>query len=141
MDAAGELAQLLEGELELAPGGIEQLARERRVAVELAPREAQLDRERDEPLLGAVVEVALEAPALEHRDVDEPRARALELLDAGAQLGLEVVAQAGDAEDLLRKVGAHKPDVAIVDVKMPPTPSSLTSTTANPSRRPTRTLA
>jgi DNA-binding NarL/FixJ family response regulator len=32
-----------------------------------------------------------------------------------------VVAQAGDAEDLLRKVGAHKPDVAIVDVRMPPT--------------------
>jgi DNA-binding NarL/FixJ family response regulator len=35
--------------------------------------------------------------------------------------GLEVVAQAGDAEDLLRKVGAHKPDIAIIDVKMPPT--------------------
>jgi DNA-binding NarL/FixJ family response regulator len=35
--------------------------------------------------------------------------------------GLDVVAQAGDAEDLLRKVGAHKPDIAIVDVKMPPT--------------------
>lgn len=34
---------------------------------------------------------------------------------------LEVVAQAGDAEDLLRKVGAHHPDVAIVDVRMPPT--------------------
>jgi DNA-binding NarL/FixJ family response regulator len=35
--------------------------------------------------------------------------------------GLDVVAQAGDAEDLLRKVGAHKPDIAIIDVKMPPT--------------------
>jgi DNA-binding NarL/FixJ family response regulator len=35
--------------------------------------------------------------------------------------GLEVVAQSGDAEDLLRKVGAHKPDVAVVDVRMPPT--------------------
>ena len=35
--------------------------------------------------------------------------------------GFEVVAQAGDAEDLVRKVGAHKPDVAIVDVRMPPT--------------------
>src|SRR6476659_2893887 len=35
--------------------------------------------------------------------------------------GFEVAAQAGDAEDLLRKVGAHKPDVAVVDVRMPPT--------------------
>jgi DNA-binding NarL/FixJ family response regulator len=37
------------------------------------------------------------------------------------EAGLDVVAQAGDAEDLLRKVSAHKPDVAIVDVRMPPT--------------------
>jgi DNA-binding NarL/FixJ family response regulator len=34
---------------------------------------------------------------------------------------LEVVGEAGDAEELLRKVRAHKPDVAIVDVRMPPT--------------------
>ena len=34
--------------------------------------------------------------------------------------GFEVVGQAGDAEELLRKVGAHKPDVAIVDIRMPP---------------------
>jgi DNA-binding NarL/FixJ family response regulator len=37
------------------------------------------------------------------------------------EAGLEVVAQAGDAEDLLRKVRAHKPDLALVDVRMPPT--------------------
>jgi len=35
--------------------------------------------------------------------------------------GFEVVGQAGDGEELLRKVGAHKPDVAVVDVRMPPT--------------------
>jgi len=35
--------------------------------------------------------------------------------------GFDVAAQAGDAEDLLRKVSAHKPDVAVVDVRMPPT--------------------
>jgi DNA-binding NarL/FixJ family response regulator len=35
--------------------------------------------------------------------------------------GCEVVGQAGDADDLVRKVSAHKPDVAIVDIRMPPT--------------------
>ena len=34
--------------------------------------------------------------------------------------GFEVAGQAGDGEDLLRKVGAHKPDVAVIDVRMPP---------------------
>jgi DNA-binding NarL/FixJ family response regulator len=36
------------------------------------------------------------------------------------EAGLDVVAQAGDAEDLLRKGLAHLPDVAIVDIQMPP---------------------
>ena len=35
--------------------------------------------------------------------------------------GFDVVGRAGDADDLLRKVRAHRPDVAIVDIKMPPT--------------------
>jgi DNA-binding NarL/FixJ family response regulator len=35
--------------------------------------------------------------------------------------GFDVVGLAGDGEDLLRKVGAHRPDVAVVDVRMPPT--------------------
>jgi DNA-binding NarL/FixJ family response regulator len=37
-----------------------------------------------------------------------------------AEAGFEVVAQAGDAVDLVRKVLAHRPDVAVVDIKMPP---------------------
>jgi DNA-binding NarL/FixJ family response regulator len=34
--------------------------------------------------------------------------------------GFEVVGQAGDADDLMRKTRAHKPDVVITDIRMPP---------------------
>ena len=34
--------------------------------------------------------------------------------------GLNVVAQAGDADELVRRTLAYRPDVAIVDVQMPP---------------------
>jgi DNA-binding NarL/FixJ family response regulator len=34
--------------------------------------------------------------------------------------GLDVVAQAGDADDLMRKALAHSPDVVIADIQMPP---------------------
>ena len=35
--------------------------------------------------------------------------------------GFEVVGQAADADDLLRKVRAHRPAVAVTDIRMPPT--------------------
>src|SRR5437588_7362151 len=35
--------------------------------------------------------------------------------------GHEVVAQAGDRDELMRKARAHRPDVAIIDIRMPPT--------------------
>jgi len=38
-----------------------------------------------------------------------------------ADSGFEVVAQSGNADDLLRHVAMHKPDVAVVDIRMPPT--------------------
>jgi DNA-binding NarL/FixJ family response regulator len=37
-----------------------------------------------------------------------------------AEGGFDVVGQAGDAEEFLRKALAHKPDVAVVDIQMPP---------------------
>jgi DNA-binding NarL/FixJ family response regulator len=37
------------------------------------------------------------------------------------EAGIEIVGQAGDAEDLLRKTRAHKPDVVVTDIRMPPT--------------------
>jgi DNA-binding NarL/FixJ family response regulator len=36
------------------------------------------------------------------------------------EAGFDVVAQTGDAEDLLRRSLAHRPDVVVVDVQMPP---------------------
>jgi DNA-binding NarL/FixJ family response regulator len=38
-----------------------------------------------------------------------------------AEAGFEVVGQAGDADELLREVEDKAPDVAIVDIRMPPT--------------------
>ena len=36
------------------------------------------------------------------------------------EAGLDVVGVAGDAQDLVRKAGAHRPDVVITDIQMPP---------------------
>ena len=38
-----------------------------------------------------------------------------------AEAGFDVVGQAGDADELLREVADKRPDVAIVDIRMPPT--------------------
>ena len=37
-----------------------------------------------------------------------------------AEAGFDVVGQAGDADAFLRKALAHRPDVAVVDIQMPP---------------------
>jgi len=37
------------------------------------------------------------------------------------EAGVDVVAQVGDAESLLAEVEEHRPDVAVVDIRMPPT--------------------
>ena len=38
-----------------------------------------------------------------------------------AEAGFEVVGQAGDADELMLKVRSYSPDVAVVDIRMPPT--------------------
>jgi DNA-binding NarL/FixJ family response regulator len=37
-----------------------------------------------------------------------------------SEAGFDVVAQAGDADDFLRKALGHRPDVTVVDIEMPP---------------------
>src|SRR5687768_8385817 len=46
------------------------------------------------------------------------RAGVVHLLEAA---GFDVVGQAGDAEELMRAVWEHRPDVAVTDIRMPPT--------------------
>jgi serine/threonine-protein kinase PknK len=43
------------------------------------------------------------------------------LADLLRRAGAEVVAQAAEAPSLLRAVAQHRPDVAIIDIRMPPT--------------------
>ena len=38
-----------------------------------------------------------------------------------ARAGFEVVATAGDRDDLVRKASAHRPDLVVTDIRMPPT--------------------
>ena len=66
---------------------------------------------RHDPARGAAMRIVIADDAVLLR---EGAARLLE--DAG----FEVVGQAGDADELMRKVRGHRPDVAIVDVRMPP---------------------
>jgi hypothetical protein len=84
VQAAGELAQLAHREVELGAraGASVSAASGRRARAAL--EHAQLERERHEPLLGAVVEVALEAAALLHPRLEDPQPRGAELL---ARLG------------------------------------------------------
>ena len=51
-------------------------------------------------------------------DVMLTREGIVRLLD---DAGIEVVAEAADADGLLREVGLKRPDVAVVDIRMPPT--------------------
>ena len=71
---------------------VEQLARRRPGRVRsLLWASAHGQRERDEPLLGAVVQVALEPAALGRAGLDDSRARGAQLLDPGAQLRLQAL--------------------------------------------------
>ena len=75
MQPAGELAQLGERVLELQRGAAQQLDRRVRVA-QLLLQHPQLDGDRDQPLLRAVVQVALEPPALGDARLEDADARA-----------------------------------------------------------------
>ena len=90
VDAAGELAQLGEARAWSSACARSSSVRDLGVGRVSAPAGvAEQEREPDEPRLRAVVQVALEAPALGVAGLDEPRARGAQLLQPGAQLGVE----------------------------------------------------
>ena len=76
MDPARELAELFERLRKLVRGLAEETIRLLGVVLDARLREAEHERERDEPLLGAVMEVALEAAPLDVAGLDQAGARA-----------------------------------------------------------------
>ena len=88
MNSPCDGAELLEGRRHLPPGLIEPPAQVG-VAGHLRLQQAQLERQCDESLLRAVVEVALQSLPLLLASLDDPGARASDLLQTRVQLGVE----------------------------------------------------
>ena len=74
MDATGQLAKVVEPLGELVLGGGQVLAGGGRVLLEHRADDPQVERDRHEPLLCAIVQVALEPPALGVARLDDARA-------------------------------------------------------------------
>ena len=85
MDAACELAQLLDGGLGLLAGLSDQPGRGRRIALELRLGEAERHCHGDHALLSAVVQIALDPPPLGVGGVEDALAGVAQVVDAGAQ--------------------------------------------------------
>ena len=89
MDAARERAQLLERAHDLGVGLVEELLDALASSPSAAARELERQPDPEQPLLGAVVEVALEPPPLGVPRLDDARARGAHLGQLGAQLRLQ----------------------------------------------------
>ncbi|MFN8233033.1 MAG: hypothetical protein U0V56_06065 [Actinomycetota bacterium] len=79
VDAAGQVAQVLEGRRRLVADLGEQRASPFRIALDQSVGELQLDRERDQLLLRAVVDVALQASSLVVLGLHDALLRGLQL--------------------------------------------------------------
>ena len=90
VDAARELAQLCHRLRELVARGRDELLR-RRVVAEAVAEQPELQRDRDEPLLGTVVQVALQPPPLGVAGGDDPLARGLQLGELHMGLRMQVL--------------------------------------------------
>ena len=93
----GQLAQLVDRPL------VSSVDRAVEVGARLVLDVAQLESDRDQPLLCAVVQVALDPPALRIARGDDPRARGLDLGELAAQLHV----QAGDLDREPARIHQH----------------------------------
>jgi hypothetical protein len=111
MDAAGELAQLLDRELGLLAGLRDQRDCAGRVGLEPRLGEPQDQCEGDQALLRAVVEVALDPPALRVGGVDDALPGVAQVIDALAQspraLVIGGLSREADLTHLKCSVAAH----------------------------------
>ena len=107
VDAARQLAQLLERAVELNAHVGEQALRGLWVALDARLDAAEVERERHQPLLGAVVQVALEAAAFGVLDLDDAGGRGRQLL---ARVGVRerVGDQLGEARDAVLGLGRER---------------------------------
>ena len=83
----------------------------RRARGQLRFEQAERHRDRDEPLLGAVVQIALDSPPLGVGRLDQPRARRLELEQPRPELGLEALVLEREARG--RAHGPHELGVVL----------------------------
>ena len=88
VDPAGELAQLGERFVELGARAGEHLGGALGIGDRAVAGEPQAQPDRDQALLGAVVEVALEAAAFGEARLHDARARGAQVFDTRAQLGV-----------------------------------------------------
>jgi hypothetical protein len=109
MDAAGQLAELGQGEPQLAGRFVE---RRRQLPVDggrdLRAGDPEGQRQVDQPLLGAVVQVPLDPATLGIAELDDPGPGGADLLELGPDLRLEALVldrQAGGGGDRLDQLG------------------------------------
>src|SRR4029450_10108828 len=88
MDAAGDVAELLERASDLTTRLIDP-SLSFRIRAQPLLEQAELEREGDQPLLRAVVEIALQSLPLPLACSYHPRAGALQLFEARLQLGVQ----------------------------------------------------
>jgi hypothetical protein len=126
VDPARELPQLLDGCRNVCARGVEELDSPGS-RVEARGHQLQRDRERDQTLLGAVVEVALEPAPFGVTRLDDARTRGAELFEPGTKVRLQTLVlerdpgRGGDRADQLRLVAER----TVVDERRHTDPVSL----------------